>query len=68
MHISRLRALCIEIYKTMNQLSCFRALGPRIWKGLPNEIKSAQNIHVFKRLIKEWDGVHCNCNECQFAN
>ena len=106
MHVSRLRALCIKIYKTMKQLNpvfmqnifsfklsanlsrsqrnpydllhhrpnqtnfgtnCLRALGPKIWNGLPNEMKSAQNIHIFKRLIKEWDGVQCNCNVCQFA-
>ena len=105
MHVSRLRALCIEIYKTMKQLNpvfmqnifsfkssvnlsrsqrnpydllhhrpnqtnfgtnSLRALGPKIWNGLPNEMKSAQNIDVFKRLIKQWDGVECNCNACQF--
>ena len=105
MHVSSLRALCIEIYKTMKQLNpafmqnifsfkssvnlsrsqrnpydllhhrpnqtnfgtnSLRALGPKIWNGLPNEMKSAQNIDVFKRLIKKWDGVECNCNACQF--
>ena len=43
-----------------------RALRPKICNGLLNEIKSAQNINVFKRLIKQWDGVECNCNACQF--
>ena len=43
-----------------------RTLGPKIWNGLPNEMKSAQNINVFKRLIKQWDRVECNCNACQF--
>ena len=28
-----------------------RALGPKISNGLPNEMKSAQNINVFKRLM-----------------
>ena len=103
--VSRLRALCIEIYKTMKQLNpvfmpkifsfksstnlsrsqrnphnlmhyrpnqttfgtnSLRALGPKTWNGLPNEMKSARNINVFKRLIKQWDGVECNCNACQF--
>ena len=105
MHVSRLRALCIEIYKTMKQLNpvfmhdifsfksstnlsrsqrnphdllhhrpnqtniytnSLRALGPKIWNGLSNEMKSSQNIFVFKRLIKQWDGVECSCNACQF--
>ena len=104
MHGSRLRALCIEIYKTMKQLNpvfmqnifsfesstnlsrsqinphdllhrkanqtpfgtnSLRALGRKIWNGLPNEMKSAENINVFKRLIKQWDGVECNFNVCQ---
>ena len=43
-----------------------RALGPKIQNGLPNEMKSAQNINVFKRLIRQWDGVECNCYACQF--
>ena len=43
-----------------------KALGPKIWNGIPNEMKSAQNINVFKRLIKQWDGVECNYNACQF--
>ena len=45
-----------------------RAFGPKIWNGLPNEMKSAQNISVFRRLIKQWDEVECNCNACQFKN
>ena len=43
-----------------------RALGTQIWNGLPNKMKSAQNISVFKRLIKQWDGVESNCNASQF--
>ena len=105
MHVSRLRAPCTEIYKTMKQLNpvfmqnifffkssanlsrsqrnpyvslhhrpnqttfasnSLRALGPKIWNGVSNEMKSAQSIHIFKRLIKQWDGVDCSCNACQF--
>ena len=43
------------------------ALGPKIWNGLSNDMKTAQkNIHMCKRLIKQWDGVECNCNVHQF--
>ncbi len=42
-----------------------RALAPKVWNGLPNEIKSADNCFIFKRLIKEWDGIKCNCNVCR---
>ena len=29
-----------------------RSLGPQIWNGLPNEIKSAENLNSFKHMIK----------------
>ena len=43
-----------------------KALGPKIWNNLPTEMKSAENISNFKRLMKNWDGIRCNCNVCQF--
>ena len=55
-----------DLIKQLLVLNSLRALGPKIWNGLPNEMKSAQNINVFNRLIKQWDGVECNCNACQF--
>ena len=100
MRISRLRTLCIEIYKTVSKLNppfmqdifklkqttrsarnpnelihhrpnqvtfgskSLLSLGPQIWNALPKEIKLAENIQTFKRLIKQWDGPTCNCNVC----
>ena len=88
MHVNRLRYLCIEIFKTVNQLNptfmqnifetrasnrpsrppndlqhylpnqttfgsnSLRSLGPQIWNRLPNDIKSAEILVQFKRLIK----------------
>ena len=106
MTISRLRSLCIEVYKTINSLNpsfmskifefnqptriqrsqqilnlkvqranqvkfgerSLRVLGPKIWNSLPPHIKSAQNLSVFKHLIKSWDGVSCKCNLCRSIN
>ena len=100
MTIQRLRTLCLEIFKTLHQLSpCFmtnifevkssdrpvrsqqnlnlkvaranqvkygeknlRVLGAKIWNRLPPHIKNAENHSAFKRLIKTWDGVSCECN------
>ena len=98
MHVNRLRYLCIEIFKTVNQLNpefmqnifetrtsnrpsrrpndlqhyrlnqktfgsnSLRSLGPQIWNRLPDDIKSAENLVQFKRLIKSWDGATCRCN------
>ena len=42
-----------------------RSLGPQIKNGLPNEIKSAENLNSFKHMIKKWDGPKCKCNACQ---
>ena len=101
MLISRQRALCIEIFKTVKKLnppfmqkifklrtSCYSlrnpndlthirpskrtfrsnslmSIGPQIWTNLPNELKSAENLKTFKRLIKNWDGPSCRCSACQ---
>ena len=41
------------------------AIGPQIWNGLPNELKSADNLKNFKNLIKDWNGPSCKCSACQ---
>ena len=102
MHISRLKVLCVEIFKTLKSLNpsfmqdifksklsnyslrqpfdlqhhrpnqvtfgsnSLRSLGPQIWNGLPNNIKTADNLNIFKRMIKEWDGPNCKCNVCKY--
>ena len=45
-----------------NSLSC---IGPQIWNGLPNEMKSAENLKSFKTLIKQWNGPICKCSACK---
>ena len=87
MKVKRMRALCIEIYRTLNSLSpkyvkelfklnspvyssgrsqnlhgpgvnqttfglkSIQYEGPKIWNHLPNSIKSAENLKIFKNLI-----------------
>ena len=41
------------------------SIGPQIWNGLPNEIKSAENLKSFKTLIKQWNGPICKCSACK---
>ena len=103
MHVHRLRAISIEISKTLNDLNpsfmkdifqvrssnyssrnpnnlahyrpnqvtfgthSLKFLGPHIWNCLPNELKSAESLNTFKRLIAQWDGPMCNCNTCRFT-
>ena len=100
MQVSRQRTLCIEIYKTMNNLNppfmknffklrsshyssrkpydlkhvrpnqvtfgsnSLESVGPQIWNGLPNKMKSAENLKNFKLMIKEWNGPECKCSAC----
>ena len=45
-----------------------QSLGPQIWNGLPNEMKSAENLGSFKRMIKMWNGPNCKCNACQYVS
>ena len=45
-----------------------RAMGPKIWNCLPNELKSAKNLKSFKNLIKQWDGLTCKCYACHISS
>ena len=42
------------------------SLGSKIWNNMPCDIKSAENLNVFKNLIKKWNGSSCSCNVCAF--
>ena len=42
-----------------------RGLGPKIWNTLPYHIKTSENIDIFKKTIKNWNGVECKCLVCQ---
>ena len=41
-----------------------RAMGPKIWNCLPNELKPAENLNSVKNMIKHWDGLTYKCNAC----
>ena len=103
MKASRLRSLCVEIYKSINSINpsfmneifrlrvtsrmvrsqykfnldipkfnrvsfgnkSIRSFGPKIWNSLPPHIKSCENLETFTGVIKNWDGVTCNCRVCK---
>ena len=103
MKASRLRSLCVEIYKSIDAINpllmneifrlrvtnrivhsqyrlhldiprvsqvsfgkkSIRSFGPKIWNSLPPHIKSCENLETFKRVIKNWDGITCNCRVCK---
>ena len=39
--------------------------GAKIWNHLPNSLKSAETLEIFKSLIKTWEGPTCKCNFCK---
>ena len=44
-----------------------RSLGPQIWNGFPNDMKSAENLNIFKTMLKKWEGPRCRCNLCKYV-
>ena len=42
-----------------------RSFAPKIWNSLPPHIKSCENLETFKRVIKNWDDITCNCRVCK---
>ena len=42
-----------------------RSFGPKIWNSPPPHIKSCENLETFKKVIKNWDGITCNCRVCK---
>ena len=36
--------------------------GARLWNHLPENIKSSENLYIFKKLVKNWNGPSCGCN------
>ena len=43
----------------------FRFEAARVWNSLPNEIRCAENMKEFKRLVHTWTGLKCKCTMCQ---
>ena len=42
-----------------------RGIGPKIWNTLSYHIKTSENIDIFKKIIKNWNGVECKWVVCQ---
>ena len=43
-----------------------RSLGLQVWNSLSNEIKSTEILKTFKQIMKQWNGIQCTCNVCQY--
>ena len=40
-------------------------LGAKIWPLLPEELKNASSLQVFKNKLKEWKPTSCQCQLCK---
>ena len=51
--------------KTTNYgIETLRNIGPKIWDMVPNDIKSATSVTIFKSKIKQWVPIKCPCRLC----
>ena len=102
----RTRSLCIEIYKTTNNVNpelmkyLFRLCmtqrvkrekfkcnskipksihvtygarklhvkGAKLWNSLHYPMKVTENLEIFERVVKFWDGKTCSCNVCSVTD
>ena len=39
--------------------------GSILWNSLSDDVKTPQNLAIFKQKIKSWNGTHCKCNICR---
>ena len=54
-----------QVRTTCNGLETISFRGCRLWQALPNDIKQSETLSRFKRRIKVWRGVECNCRLCR---
>ena len=40
-------------------------IGPKIWCGVPEDIKSSETLTIFKNKIKKWKPIDCPCRICK---
>ena len=40
-------------------------LGSLLWHALPESLKKSENLAVFKRKLRSWNGLDCKCRLCK---
>ena len=54
-----------KVHTTTYGIETISFLGNRLWSTLPNIIKQASTLAIFKSHIKCWKGENCNCRLCK---
>ena len=52
-------------HKTIYGIETISFLRNKLWSTLPNIIKQASTLSIFKSHIKCWKGENCNCRPCK---
>ena len=40
-------------------------LGSLLWHALPESLKKSENLAVFKKNLRSWNGLDCKCRLCK---
>ena len=54
-----------KVHTTTHGIETISLLGNRLWSTLPNIIKEAGALPIFKSHINCWKGENCNCKLCK---
>ena len=54
-----------KINTVNNGQETLRFMGPKIWDIIPNSIKKASSLSIFKNKIKNWVPEDCPCGLCK---
>ena len=46
-------------------MNSIRFFGSKVWNMIPSEIREINNFEMFKKLIRQWEPIGCNCKLCQ---
>ena len=54
-----------KVHTTTHGIETISFLGNRLWSTLPNIVKQASTLPIFKNQIKCWKGENCHCRLCK---
>ena len=54
-----------KVHTTTHGIETISFLGNRLWSTLPNIVKQASTLPIFKNHIKCWKGENCHCRLCK---
>ena len=58
-------SLIPKVRTTTHGIETISFLGNRLWSTLPNIVKQASTLPIFKNHIKCWKGENCHCRLCK---